>query len=429
MLSKSAILEAMQFSSLNTRDPINTTGSPRKVITFQYAGTSEPGDMPTSGKGFTGYVSLSSAEKTAFRDALDHIETFLNVRFVKVTGKTDPDLNVGKADLPSGTAGFAGPSLSFIGSTITRWDGFVLYDSAKDLSAADQVNLILHELGHALGLKHPFDAPTLPSSRENSKFSVMSYTENPDNGKDSDAMQLYDVFGLQDIWGAPSYRTGPTTYRGSRTDTIDTVFDSKGNDSFVAKASHGSVDLDLRQGKFSSFGDIDDVSIAYGTRIENATGGSRGDTLTGNAQNNKLTGKGGNDDLIGREGRDTLSGGSGRDTLKGGSGNDKLYGGSTRDRLEGGTGKDTLNGEAGPDTLFGNAGADRFVFKKGGGSDIIRDFRDDSDSLRIMNHGSKASVLSKASNVGDDVVFAFDNGDMLTVRDITKADLSDDVLV
>jgi serralysin len=57
----------------------------------------------------------------------------------------------------------------------------------------------------------------------------------------------------------------------------------------------------------------DNLSIAYGTVIENAIGGSQRDVLWGNAVANRLEGRGGNDVLNGFEGADTLVGGAGSD--------------------------------------------------------------------------------------------------------------------
>ena len=83
MISKANILASMQFAAILSKDPINETSDPRLTITYQYAGTTEPVDIPGSGAGFTGYTAFTAAEKSAFRDMLDHIETFLNVRFVR----------------------------------------------------------------------------------------------------------------------------------------------------------------------------------------------------------------------------------------------------------------------------------------------------------------------------------------------------------
>jgi serralysin len=62
--------------------------------------------------------------------------------------------------------------------------------------------------------------------------------------------------------------------------------------------------------------EYNNISIAYGTVIENATGGSARDLLWGNAVDNVLKGMAGNDVLDGFEGKDTLWGGAGADTFQ-----------------------------------------------------------------------------------------------------------------
>ncbi len=445
MTTKPEIIEAMQFSFIFSKGPINTTASPRETITWQYAATTEPGDLPTDTT-YTGWTAFGGAEKTAFEAALAHIETFLNVDFLQVTGSADPDLNVGKVTLAGSTIGKGGNRISFSGTTILDWDGYAVFDNTLDLSLDAQTNLLLHELGHALGLKHPFSSPALPAAEDTNKYSAMSYTANPDNGERSDAMMLYDVLALQDIWGSAGYLGDDTSYTGSRTDTVDTVWDTGGTDTFDATAKTGDVTLDLRQGAFSKFGAYDDVVVAFGTEIENATGGSGDDTITGNALANTLRGGTGNDTILGGAKGDTLKGGRGKDLLKGEFGNDRIDGGGGRDTLNGGRGKDiltggkgndtlkggkgddTLKGQDGNDKLWGNAGADRFVYAKTGDRDIIKDFADDVDEIRITGLGSKAAVLAKAADVGGDVVFDFGGGDTLTVLGTTVAAISDDIL-
>lgn len=57
------------------------------------------------------------------------------------------------------------------------------------------------------------------------------------------------------------------------------------------------------------------MSIAYGTSIENAVGTQARDVIWGNELANRLNGGGGNDVLDGYEGADSLTGGSGADTF------------------------------------------------------------------------------------------------------------------
>ncbi|TDE41216.1 M10 family metallopeptidase C-terminal domain-containing protein [Antarcticimicrobium sediminis] len=445
MISQTEILSAMQFNSFFELNPMNDTGAPRAIITYQYAGNSEPDDFPASGS-FSGWTAFTSGEKSAFEAALAHIESFLNVDFVAAPGSSDPILNVGKVSLPGSTAGYGGNSISWNPATdeITNYDSYVVYDNTLDLTAYP--DLLLHELGHALGLDHPFSDPALPDALESNKYTVMSYDVNPDNGLDSDAMMLFDVFALQDIWGEVDYNSGDTTYSGSRTDTVDAVWDSAGRDTFDASGRASDVTLILKAGEFSSFDATDDVVITYGTQIENATGGAGNDTLSGNAANNLLLGGAGGDTLLGQAGKDTLKGqagsdtlkghkgndtllgGGGRDTLLGGNGSDMLKGGTSNDTLKGGTSNDTLNGQKGDDTLFGQGGADTFVFFKTGGNDTIADFVDDVDTIRFGNLGNADAVLAAATQVGNDVVFDFGGGDTLTVLDTIVSVLSDDII-
>lgn len=427
MTPKSDILLALQFAHIVDKDPMNTTGDPRTTITWQYAGTSEPGDFPYKDV-FSGWDIFAKAEEAAIETALAQIETFLNVDFVRVTGSIDPDLNIASVDIPGATAGYGGNAISFIGTEIVSYDSFVAFDNTLDLSSGGQFNLLLHELGHALGLKHPFSDPILPASEDNNKYTVMSYSANPDNAQLSDAMMLFDVYALQDIWGGATFQEGDSIYSGPRTKTVDTIWDTGGIDTFDASTKVNGVRLDLREGAFSVFDTYEDVVIAYGTQIENATGGAGADYITGNALRNVLKGMDGNDLITAGAKGDVLRGGKGNDILKGQGGRDKLFGEGGRDTLKGGRGNDVLNGQNGNDKLIGNQGADRFVFSKNGDKDIIRDFENDVDMIKITGLGTVEQILDKATEISGNVVFDFGNGDMLTVLNTTIIEVSDDLL-
>ncbi|MDK3018113.1 M10 family metallopeptidase [Pseudodonghicola flavimaris] len=462
MLTRAEILEGLQFPLVGSLNPMNTTGAARLTISYQYAGTTEPVDLPTSST-YTGWTAFTAAEKSAFEAALAHIETFLNVEFVEVTGLSDPDLNVGKVTLPGTTTGYGGYSLSYDppSGDITEYDSYVVYDNTLDVS--DQASLLLHELGHALGLKHPFSSPALPMDYDNNKYSIMSYTDNPDNGLESDVMMLFDVYALQDIWGAAGYNPGDTSYTAPRSETVDLIWDTGGTDSLDARGRGHDVTLSLAAGSFSSFDTTDDVVIAFDTTIENAYGGDGDDHLTGSGGKNLLSGGRGADDLRGRGGNDvlrggldddTLFGGSGKDTLKGDGGNDRMIGDGGDDTLKGGSGRDLLNGKAGKDTLLGGngndtlkgglgadilkgnrgkdtlrgqGGDDKFVFAKGDGTDTIADFEAGADRIQINRLGDLATVMDAASQIGADVVFDFGGGDTLTVVNTTISALGDDI--
>lgn len=130
--------------------------------------------------------------------------------------------------------------------------------------------------------------------------------------------------------------------------------------------------------------------------IENVRGSrAHDDTLRGSNADNRLSGRGGDDTLSGRGGNDRLEGEDGRDILNGGNGNDLLIGGNDRDI---------------------------FIFNKG--ADIIRDFGNGNDGLRLDDklwNGTltKAQVLAFASQDGTNTTFDFGNGNTLVLENYT----------
>ena len=407
MPKDAATLKAMQFSILWDKNPMNKTGAPREKITYQYAGTKAPSDLP--GSSYSGWTAFKSAEKKAFEKALRHIETFLNVKFVEVSGQSDPDMNVGKVNLNQ--AGYGGFGLSYSGKDILTYDSFVLFN--KGHTVGSDVSLILHELGHALGLKHLHDAPTVKPYEDSNKYSVMSYKVNPDNKKKSDGMQLLDIFALQDLWGAAGFNGDNTKYTKARNSTVDAIWDTGGVDTFSAAGRKASVTFDLREGAFSSFHRKNDVVISYGTKIENATGGSGADKLIGNGFKNVLSGNAGNDTLFGKGGNDNLRGGTGNDKLIGDAGKDKLRGGGGEDKLVGGGGDDTLNGDAQDDVVLGGTGHD--VLIGGFGNDTLRG---GSGNDRLLGNAGNDKLLGEA---GRDTLIGGDGDDLLIGGDEADA--------
>lgn len=168
------------------------------------------------------------------------------------------------------------------------------------------------------------------------------------------------------------------------------------------------------------------VSMQLGAHLENLTLISNtAQNGTGNVLANRVIGNGHANLLDGRLGNDSLFGLAGNDTLFGALGNDSLHGG---------VGDDVLAGLAGNDTLFGGLGADHFAFH--GGRDVIQDFRDDVDTLRIDDAlwgggvRSVAQILSHASVAGGNIVFDFGNGNTLTLNGLTSiAALQNDLIV
>ena len=318
-----SVQDVIQGSNPNTPaavnaqlDVWNTSSQAPFTMTYQFE-TAQPGDLWMS---YSGWTAMSGAEQSAIRAVLDEYESVANVRFVLDNAAADPDINFGKVGLSAGVGGIGGWNFSFSydgNNNITSrvMDHFAVFNNTLDLTAATNRSLLLHEIGHAMTLKHPgpYDVegqvppgPYLPAGEDSNKYTVMSYTANPDNGVKSDHLMLYDIAALQARWGVnTSYHTGSDTYTGP-SGTIQSIWDAGGTDTIDGSGKQQAVTIDLHDGAFSSLGALNNFSIAFGAVIENAIGSAFADTITGNDVANLVRGGGGNDTVDGAGGDDTF---------------------------------------------------------------------------------------------------------------------------
>ena len=356
------------------------------VFTYAFR-SSEPETLPTREE-FDGWTGFGDAEKAVFREVFDEIEGFANVVFREAPGADDPVIDLGKVDL--GTNGRAGPQWGFRGDELASYDSFAVYKSSIDLST--RPDLVRHEIGHALGLKHPFEGDVeLPARYQNNGFTVMSYTPDPDGQGDGESYEILDVMALQFLWGAnPSSAPEPGRIDMSRIeeDALAVASQGDGVDAIAAGDTSQRAKIDLRPGAFSSVGGEEVAAIAIGAAVDTAIGGRARDRLDGSGADETLVGRGGADVIVARDGADEIRGGFGDDRLFGGRGEDVIFGGggadvidaglgfdtvfggSGTDTIVGGSGFDTLRGGRGRDELFGNRGQD--TLEGGGGADVLR---------------------------------------------------------
>lgn len=86
---------------------------------------------------------------------------------------------------------------------------------------------------------------------------------------------------------------------------ILTIYDAGGVDTLDLSGYATSSIINLGDGLFSSCNSMtNNIAIAYGCTVENATGGSGDDTIAGNALDNLLIGGKGNDLIEGADGLD-----------------------------------------------------------------------------------------------------------------------------
>jgi len=330
----------------------------------------------------------------------------------------------------------------------------------------------IHELGHALGLKHGHecccsacgggDGGAMPADQDSMEYSIMTYRSY--EGHDLDELPFYtnadgsyaqtymisDIAALQRMYGA-NYETesGNTRYtfdettgemyingRGQGASTTNTVFrsvwDGDGVDTYDLSNYDTRLEIDLRPGEYSNFdrdGNFQRAELNFGIAPDPSSPGNylfssayeeysdghlyNAYLYEGNEQSliENAIGGTGNDRIHGNQVSNKLQGEMGRDKLFGYEADDILVGGNRKDRLVGGEGDDILKGGNGYDNLRGGKGAD---WLNGGKKDDM------------LTGGAGADTFVFKTDTANDTVTDFGTGDdVLDVSDFDFASAAD----
>ena len=185
--------------------------------------------------------------------------------------------------------------------------------------------VLLHEIGHALGLKHPFESvlgspETLPDEEDTTTYTAMSYEVS--DGSFDGSFRVLDWMTLTKYYGVNSdYNSGNDVYTFS---DIEGVFliDGGGVDLIDARDERQNIWIDLRPGTHSFLGDKSELitnpkqlTIAYGSVVENVVTGRGNDTVIGNDAVNVVQTGAGDDIIFPGDGADFVLSGLGSDTI------------------------------------------------------------------------------------------------------------------
>ena len=316
------------------------------VVTFAFRDSF----VTTLPEGTSGHNAFSAGQITATLLALAAWSDVANITFQRVTdGGTEysESATILFGNYTSGQAGAAafaylpGNMPGVTGANAVQGDVWInsslSYNATPVLQAYGQ-QVLLHEIGHAIGLSHPAAynagsggtityADSAIYFEDSRQYTVMSYFSESNTGGNFGAGRysavplLDDIAAAQRLYGAnTTTRTGDTVYgfnsnagqpwfsaNTSLSALIFAVWDAGGTDTFDFSGYEVAQTIDLRQGAFSSVGGlVGNVAIAVGVVIENVIGGSGADTIRGNSAANLITSNGGNDQIDGGLGSDTV---------------------------------------------------------------------------------------------------------------------------
>jgi Ca2+-binding RTX toxin-like protein len=418
----------------------------------------------------TGFQALSTNHQVATRGILRLFADVANLSYSEMaeTSTQHADLRFAKSDVPSTAWAYYPSAAEEGGDTWFRASGGT-YDNPIRGNYA--FFTLMHEVGHALGLKHAHEADgafyAMPLDRDTTEYTVMSYRSyqgasttrgyTNENWGYAQSLMIYDIAALQQMYG-PNYsaNNGNTTYRWSRTTgelfingdgqgvpggnrVFTTIWDGGGRDTYDFSNYTVKLLVDLRPGSWTRTSDAQLANLGPGKTaagnianallhngdlrsiIENAIGGSEDDTIIGNSANNVIDGHQGRDTMIGGLGDDTYyvdnSGdvvtedpNSGVDTVV-----SSFSGYTLPETLENltlafGAGALNGNGNSGENTIIGNESAN--VIYGGRGADTMIGDRGED----VFYVDSTADIVVEVAGQGTDTVISSCDGFSLSAN-------------
>jgi len=280
---------------------------------------------------------ISSEFELFMRDAIMELDRIIDLdfRFVDEVNKSEIRVYLDQKINVEGSSDVLGITLSNRSASSGWWET-ILAEPAFRGNQAYLRYAYLHEVGHTLGLEHPFDfsdgdgfGSSNPSFSAFPEDTVMAY-RTPRYGVWPDFYSLNDLEALISQWGA--------------------------------------------EPQLSS--DVADV-------------------MSGQPYSEWFSSAGGDDRIDAGAGHDTIVAGQGHDQIFAGQGADQIFAGAGNDTIRAGSGHDRIRSGSGDDQVWGGRGADAFWHSSG--VDQIMDFNGLEGDVMVLQPGLGYS-LSQQDN-------------------------------
>jgi hypothetical protein len=287
--------------------------------------------------GETGFKAMTDTQQQAVRDVLAMYGSFANVKFVEVSDENIANVVYGTSDQSGISAGVTYSSWNANG-TMTEADVFINNKSSSGYGSPSGDTMypggygyetLIHETGHALGLKHPgnYDAssgggtpPYIAPAWDDIEFTIMSYVDSPEYHVSATTPGLLDIAAIQYL-----YSERNTTATQTETFAASGEFKQSAIDTGAVTFDLGNQTADniisATPGTFSSIGyksdgtlAHDNVAMPFTIKVKTVIGGSGNDYILGGPATA----------LYGGTGDDIFNGCATRVAVNGGNGTDKF---------------------------------------------------------------------------------------------------------
>jgi hypothetical protein len=208
--------------------------------------------------GQTGQEKFTLAQQVATRTAFDYISKLTGIQFTETADGTAAQIHLCNTNLqPANVTGLCSwhSSYSYLGDQLVSYDAdaYVYLDNAEWFTQNRNLTpggygyeTLLHELGHALGLKHPFDGSiNLPASQDNTNNTLMSYTSagGPHSVySQDDIAALKWLYGMDGLGGALGINSTNDARYIAGTSGADTLTGTAANDTLEGDGGNDMID-------------------------------------------------------------------------------------------------------------------------------------------------------------------------------------------